>query len=392
MFPELSLKLIRFLAYFTVLIVPSNSVSMEFRTAANGGNCIGCSWIVAEGAITKETPAKFKEFLKTREAFGFEVVLDSPGGHLFGGIELGRKIRELGLHTTIAKSQRPNSCVRDEDCSIYYEEFYAGSCLSACAYAFLGGVQRQVSKQNSFTGHPKSMIGFHQFYGHLDKESRIAEIVKEETYFSSDQFVSALLAQYLTDMGVDPNVLSVAAFAGPDEMEFPKLALRRKLKIDYNPDFSFGELDLEVYKGGLLGFSKPNYDNSFNKLKQLTFYCRDESTLNILLTVPRLKSTDYDLITEKYGVVRLNLDKGVDWHDHQNDNFIMNINRIRQWSDDVNSYVNIVLNNYEKRELLNARQLAINLDVARVRGNFKAYLELDDQSYQSLQLISKTCF
>ena len=79
-----------------------------------------------------------------------------------------------------------------------------------------------------------------------------------------------------------------------------------------------------------MGFSKPNYDNSFNKLKQLTFYCRDESTLNILLTVPRLKSTDYELITEEYGVVRLNLDKGVDWYDHQNDNFIMNINRIRQ--------------------------------------------------------------
>jgi hypothetical protein len=69
--------------------------------------------------------------------------------------------------------------------------------------------------------HPDSVIGFHQFDGDLDKTSRIAEIIEEETYFSRDQFISALLLRYITDMGVDPNILGIAALAGPNEMEFP---------------------------------------------------------------------------------------------------------------------------------------------------------------------------
>ena len=41
---------------------------------------------------------------------------------------------------------------------MYYEEFYAGSCLSACAYAFLGGVQRQVSKQDFRGDQPDGQV------------------------------------------------------------------------------------------------------------------------------------------------------------------------------------------------------------------------------------------
>ena len=263
--------------------------------------------------------------------------------------------------------------------------------MSACAYAFLGGKHRVVASRNSFTGHPDSVIGFHQFYGDLDKTSRIAEIIEEETYFSRDQLISALLLRYITDMGVDPNILGIAALAGPNEMEFPDQSQRKLLKIDYQPDFSFEELDLEVYKGGLLGFSRPTYDNELNNLEQITFYCRDPNTLNILLTFPRIPDS-YTMISREFGSVVMNLNKGPDWYDHDNNTFELHYDRVKQWSDAGNSYISFTLNNRERRKILNAQEVALNINVARAFGAYLAYLKLDEQSYDSLQLISKTCF
>src|SRR5688500_7542542 len=60
------------------------------------------------------------------------VVLNSPGGHLFAGIEIGRAIRVKGFDTA----------VRD-----------GSSCFSACALAWLAG-------RNRLAG-PDGRIGFH---------------------------------------------------------------------------------------------------------------------------------------------------------------------------------------------------------------------------------------
>lgn len=364
------------------------SEAMDFRYAGTGGNCAGCYWIVASGEITQDTPKEFKKFI-SGDPQSFLVVLDSHGGHLFGGIELGRLIREFGLHTTIAKSRRPAECFMEGDCPSYLENFEAGTCLSACAYAYLGGAHRIVANTKTFAGHSGSVIGFHQFYGDLDKQSRITEIIEEETYFSKEQLVSAFVLQFLTDMGVDPNVLGVAALAGPDQMEYPDATLRQSLKIDYQPDFSFGELDLEVYKGGLLGFSQPNYDNKFNNLRQITFYRRDEDTLNVLLTFLRIPDP---VISRTFGKVSINLNKGPEWYDHNNNTFEFGYTRVKQWSDAKNSYISFTLNTLERRQFLKARELAVNIDVARVYGAFKAYLNFNEKSHSSLQLISKTCF
>jgi hypothetical protein len=371
-------------------VIASTSNAMEFREAGAGGNCTGCFWIVAEGEITKETPIEFERFL-AHEARPFKVVFNSPGGNLFAGIELGRIIRKSGLHTTVAKSRRADFCNDDADCPSYLEDLEPGVCFSACAYAFLGGVQRQVADADSYSGNGGSIIGFHQFYGDLDKQSRIAQIIEEETYFSNEQLVSAFILKYLTDMEVDPNVLGIAALAGPDQMEFPNKALRKSLKIDYKPDFSFGELDLEVYKDGLLGFSKPNYVNDFNEINQITFYCRDQKSLNLLITISQLRFGD-KMIGETFGEVLINLNKGDTFYDKPNDSLVFGYDRVREWSDENSSYINIKLNTNEKYQIINSVELAIYLNVARAFGNHKAYLTISDQARQSLKLIERNCF
>lgn len=384
----------RFFAFAAVLFFWANAAgAMDFREAGQGGNCAGCWWIVAEGEITSTTHVEFAEFY---EGLGgtaaVDIFLDSPGGNLFAGMALGRLIRETGLNTKIGISRRPKECKTLNDCPIWEEKIYAGSCASACAYAFLGGQHRMVAQSDYGQSSTTSSIGFHQFYGDLDKLTRLKNIIAEENYFSDEQFISASVLRYVTDMGVDPNVLGLAAGAGPSEMEYPNANTRKALKIDYNPDFGFSELDLEAYKGGLIGFSRPNYDNPFNELDQITFYCRNTSSLDILFTIPKHGYGNNRLLSNDYGVIRFNFDKGVEYHDYGNDDLVFSAERVKQWSDEENSYFSIILTEGEKQNVLQSSVIAFNLDVSRAAGNFKGYIKFNEKSVQSLKLISKICF
>lgn len=98
------------------------------------------------------------------------------------------------------------------------------------------------------------------------------------------------------------------------------------------------------------------------------------------------------MISREFGNVVMNLNKGPDWHDHDNNTFELNYDRVKQWSDAGNSYISFTLNKRERRQILNAQEVAVNINVAHAFGAYLAYLKLDEQSYDSLQLISKTCF
>ena len=130
---------------FGVLLVvalsqPSNFLNakeMEFELKyLNHTNAI-----IADGDITADTPSKFKEFIKTAafDGFNFEVWLNSDGGNLLGGLALGAAIRAEGFLDTRV-----------------YSEHMSARCYSACAYAFMGGRERELSEDTS--------IGFHQFF------------------------------------------------------------------------------------------------------------------------------------------------------------------------------------------------------------------------------------
>ena len=102
------------------------------------------------------------------------VAFDSPGGQPQKAMELGRLIRALGLSTF---------------------EPYGPACLSACALAFLGGVERYAD--------PGS-IGVHKTYFDeampLDAAGAVSAI----------QEVTADTLEYLDEMGVDPELLALA--------------------------------------------------------------------------------------------------------------------------------------------------------------------------------------
>lgn len=186
--------------------------------------------IRAIGIITVNTPYAFRQFLEdvcsdewqcedgvpvehgTRR-ISFDVHLDSPGSDVFGALALGREIRALGLNTVV------------ED-----------HCLSACAYAFLGGVLRTVefspANPEPWDVRPDEVaFGLHRFRSgqassqpvseqhaeHLDEFDRLKRFSTEEEVA---QFVSALLVEYFLEMNVDPSVFVLASRQDSSEMLF----------------------------------------------------------------------------------------------------------------------------------------------------------------------------
>jgi hypothetical protein len=123
----------------------SRAGAMTFETVSGPGTCASRSCILASGAIDPHTGADFATFLKTGKiGRGGLVILDSPGGDLLQSLALGNQIRAAGLATTVQGYDRDHG------------RFKAGACASACAYAFLGGVERTVGEG--------SRIGVHQIY------------------------------------------------------------------------------------------------------------------------------------------------------------------------------------------------------------------------------------
>lgn len=91
------------------------------------------SAIVVMGQILDGDQARFADIALTMP--NAVVVLDSPGGNLVAGIEIGRAIHLKGYATTVAKGD---------------------TCASACAIAWLGGRKRSLF--------PGARVGFHAAY------------------------------------------------------------------------------------------------------------------------------------------------------------------------------------------------------------------------------------
>ena len=144
---------------------------MAFFTAGTGGNCDTCTWIVAEGEIVQDTPAKFNLFLrnlKVNDTIPSDIHLNSQGGNLLAGIKLGELIRKNKMNTWVAKTVGEFYDNTDHIGYAYAKnEAPRAMCASACAYAFLGGVVRYALSshyENSIAVRGPGILGVHQFY------------------------------------------------------------------------------------------------------------------------------------------------------------------------------------------------------------------------------------
>lgn len=161
-------------------------------------------WIVADGVITKDTPAAFDQivgYLGPRRPL---LVLNSQGGELDAAIQLGRLIRANGFNTAVAETHvrgdfSPSTRLAAEFTTSPRNgfAFHYGECRGACVFALAGGVARDLGRS-----------------GHL-------------VLYAPDQYSSrmkmapaAIIFSYLTDMGI-PKALIDAMWKVADARGMP---------------------------------------------------------------------------------------------------------------------------------------------------------------------------
>jgi hypothetical protein len=174
---------------------------MMFHSRSIGGNTAGSEWIAAEGEISDDTAEDLHSYLNKEYSFdkrpvAWDIQLNSPGGNLIGGIKLGEWIRNHRFESEVGTSLPggPGWWKRGP-----------GTCASACAFAFIGGVARDAGPGE---------IGVHQFYDQVSLRDPSAKMFNAID-LSAQQLVSAILIDYTYRMGVDPRFVSIAASTSP---------------------------------------------------------------------------------------------------------------------------------------------------------------------------------
>jgi hypothetical protein len=158
----------------TVTVVP-RSESGVFRDT---------TLVYLDGRIDAGAPDRLSKAL---DGIGGKIAvwLNSPGGNLFAGMQLGRIIRKHGASTHI----------------INYRTLLPGECYSACSLAFLGGVYRFANNGAHYGVHRASLqAGPTAGDGDLGQD------------------LSAAIRSYIREMGVDARLFDLWVKAGPDEM------------------------------------------------------------------------------------------------------------------------------------------------------------------------------
>jgi hypothetical protein len=120
--------------------------AMTFETVSGPEACAARTCVLATGEIGEQSGEAFAAFLHAnRIDRGALVILNSPGGDLMASLKMGNEIRGAGLATMVAAFDKSAGRFADD-----------GACASACAYVFLGGVERSVGAG--------AKIGVHQIY------------------------------------------------------------------------------------------------------------------------------------------------------------------------------------------------------------------------------------
>ncbi len=121
-------------------------------------------------------------------------ILNSPGGSVVGGMELGRVIRKYQLRTDVAARKANSSSTFDYD---------VGACYSSCTLAYVGGYFRFL--------HTGSHFGIHRF-AFTSPQANGTDLA---------QVTSALIVEYLRSMDIDPDLFTLSTTAGPDQIYEP---------------------------------------------------------------------------------------------------------------------------------------------------------------------------
>lgn len=170
-----------------------------------------------------------------------DVYLNSPGGDFLTGIQLGRLFRAKSAWTHIGRQS--GGSMPDP-----------GECYSACAMAYLGGYFR-------FQTHG-SKYGVHRTW----KDGGAAN-----SDFDVGQVISAAVAAYIREMGIDGRLLDLTVTAGKDQVYILNESEQKALRV-VNEGRALPEWSLQMRQGLIY---LRGTQNTMHGMGKFILYCAD---------------------------------------------------------------------------------------------------------------------
>lgn len=205
-----------FVIFLSTKTNASSDMNFYIYTPCDGNGSMCSPYIFANGIISSETPNKFRKFLEENknDLYSPTIYFNSDGGSLISGLELAKIIRNKKLNTYIGVVEDVDFNFSEKEPSKRYKTILKKSeCYSACAYAFLGGVTREIDWDNA-------NYGIHQFYS--------GDSIKE----GDAQIISSSLAIFLDSMGVNRRLLDLASFTRKDDIYLLDAKIAKELRIE----------------------------------------------------------------------------------------------------------------------------------------------------------------
>jgi hypothetical protein len=211
---------------------------------------LGNAWaLYLDGPIDSEAALRLDNYIKQnkvpRDSW---VILNSPGGSLLQGMELGKVIRKYNLRTDVGV--RPKGASRRL-------EYDPGGCYSACTLAYLGGSFRFL--------HSGSHFGVHRF----------ASISPKNNEGDIAQVASAVIVGYLRAMDVNPDFFSLSTQVGSNEIFEPSIKQLEELNV---VTYGFGRPTWTIESNNGILYLKGERDTEYGTNK-LILMCQNRSTM-----------------------------------------------------------------------------------------------------------------
>lgn len=185
--------LVAVLAFFSTAF-GSHLSAAEFSVHANDSPTLNA--IAFVGTIEQGDSFRLKSYVSKLPSKKYTAVyLNSDGGNYLEGLEIGRFFHNAGIRTVT--------------------EGNGAACMSACAFAFLGGYDFY-KKSPWRTKATTSQLGFHSYFLDLDKETYSQEEV--EKLLLASQYSALMLVEYFREVGADARILSMALSKQSSEM------------------------------------------------------------------------------------------------------------------------------------------------------------------------------
>lgn len=183
------------------LVPPTSLVKVMTHDAA---------WdVFIDGEFDAQAAARFSAEIRRLRGEPAVVHLNSPGGNLMAGLAIGEAIRRAGYNTSIGRSAPDGSVAGPEHSQ-------PGICMSACTFAFLGGVYRDIDIGSQFGVH------------------RVSRPETSPDDLDVGQVITARVAQYVHDMGADEGFVGLYTSVPKESIHLLTAAELTALKVVNN--------------------------------------------------------------------------------------------------------------------------------------------------------------